>query len=201
MSDAIGAELAQLAREIWGWQVETFDGLMTVEGAVAKIRDECAEVLECETAVMVSIDTPGTVSPSDVRMARGALMADLMPPRGDEIRRREELADVFFMLVQLGGLLSYDDDALDALCYVCEPPEIVPPPAFSLGRVDAHSLSADWGGLMLAMGSWADACAGFGDLPHMPAAIRDKLTKNKARKWAKPAEDGTISHIKGHDNE
>lgn len=177
MSDAIGAELAQLAREIWAWQQATFGDGCTVHGAVAKIRDECAEVLECEEHL------------AKWKAVRHA-------------GRREELADVFFMLVQMTGaagsahvspghpsIQKYRADS--ALAY-------------SLGRVDgsAHAFlrAHEWGSTAsshAATAAWLDACAANDDLPHMPAAIRAKLEENRARTWAKPAADGTISHVKG----
>ena len=175
MSDAIGAELAQLAREIWAWQQATFGGLMTVEGALAKIRDECAEAI---------------IAPSV-----GA--------------RREEFADVFFMLAQLVGITGGDPAAaLDALFTGCDAVKSAmhclfgETPARLLGVIVAESFSMAKGPCShhragaLAM-PWTALCIVTGDIEHMPAAIRAKLEENRARTWAKPAADGTISHIKG----
>lgn len=195
--EAIGAQLAQLAREIWAWQSETFGDGCTVHGAVAKIRDECAEVL----AAQAEIEHRRHQSWGSQLMFR-AIIAPYVTAR------REELADVFFMLVQMTGAAgsSHIDPTRSHILKHC----IGTPLAYSLGRVDAASHAflegMTWGRVDTqaqhsAVAAWLDACSANNDLPHMPAAIRKKLAVNKARTWAKPAEDGTISHVKGHDNE
>ncbi len=181
MSDAIGAELAELAREIWAWQVDTFGDGCTVHGAVAKIRDECAEVLAVPRL------------PNMLPLMRKA-------------QRREELADVFFMLVQMTGAgatlgMFTEGCRLAASLPLCD--SSLP---WALGGIVA-ACSIYYGTHMLphtsptgagaALRGWLDACNANSDLPHMSAAIRAKLAENKTRRWAKPAEDGTISHVKG----
>ena len=215
MSDAVGAELAELAREIWAWQVDTFGDAMTVEGAVAKIRDECAEVLHAERAVdFVRRQQWGS---------RLMLSAALTEPIAT---RREELADVFFMLVQLDGagnpsrrmmpglsdgighLHEQGRHRAECLAGLLGETASLSAAAYQVwltgdeGRFRSVVLRNLWCEFLeCAVIAWGDACNANSDLPHMSAAIRAKLAENKTRRWAKPAEDGTISHVKGHDDE
>ena len=171
--------LAELADEIWAWQQTTFGDAMTVQGAVNKLRDECDEVVREYRNLLAWRDSRRRL-PEMLREAR--------------VRVREELADCFFMLVQLDGLTSDDGGCL---LFQFEEAREVEPFEVCMGRLKAHALWADqWNGLIFAKAAWMDACTVLDAAAEMPAAIQAKLAKNKARTWAKPAADWTISHVK-----
>lgn len=177
--------LAELADDIWQWQCETFGDRMTVSGALNKLRDEVDEAAAAwrNLQEMHRLDWSLVAVPEAVHACSEPI--------------HEELADCFFMLVQIGGLTTGDDEGCGLAFWAWQER---PSDSFEvcIGRLKAHALWSDqWAGLLLAKAAWLDACASISALDSMPAAIAAKLAKNKARTWAEPAADGTISHVKG----
>ena len=165
----IGEQLAQLAREIWPWQQATFGDGCTVHGAMAKVRVECAEAESAwERCMLTKLNW---------RANERAIQALL-----------EEMADIYFMLVQLAGAadialpsprLTVDGRPLRAaMMRIAD---------CALPLRSAIGAALDW---------WWAACKWTECTGEIAAAIRAKLAKNKARTWGKPAADGTISHVK-----